>query len=63
MDFKTSRPRRTYTDAQRQHMREYMRAYRAAHPEKTRAWRDAYILRRAAKLQAQAEGGADDGRD
>lgn len=47
--------KRVYTDEQRQRNREYLRAYRAAHPERVKAWRDAYIVRRAARLRAEAE--------
>lgn len=53
--------KRVYTDEQRQRNREYLRAYRAAHPERVKAWRDAYIMRRAARLRAaaEAEGGVE----
>lgn len=53
--------KRVYSDEQRQRNREYLRAYRAAHPDKVKAWRDAYIVRRAARLRAEAET-RDDGR-
>lgn len=46
--------KRQFTPEQRQHQAQYLRLYRAAHPDKVRAWRDNYILRRAAKLQAEA---------
>lgn len=45
-----------------EYMREYNRRYRAAHPEAVKRWRDAYTMRRAARLKAEAEadrGGAD----
>ena len=49
------------TKEQRQHIREYQRAYRAAHPDKAKEWRERYILRKADRLRAeqaqQAEGG------
>ena len=53
--------KRVYSDEQKQRNREYLRAYRAAHPERVRAWRDAYIMRRAARLRAaaEAEGGVE----
>lgn len=38
----------------------YMRRYRAEHPERAKLWRERWILRTAAKLQAQAEGAHDD---
>lgn len=47
--------KRVYTDEQRQRNREYLRAYRAAHPERVRAWRDNYTLKRAERLRAEAE--------
>lgn len=46
--------RRTFTDEQRRAMAEYQRRYRREHPDAARRWRDSYILRRAAKLQAEA---------
>ena len=56
MNARTSRP---MTAEQRERHNAYMRQYRAEHPEKTREWRDRYIMRRAEKLQAlQAEQGA-----
>lgn len=40
---------------------DYQRTYRAANPDKARAWREAYILRKADRLRAeharQQEGG------
>lgn len=51
----------TMTDAARAKHNAYQREYRRLHPEKTRQWRDAYIMRRAARLAAaQALGGGDD---
>lgn len=58
--------KRTYTDEQRQRNAAYLREYRKRNPDKVRAWRDRYVLKRAAKLQAEAEaerGGADCGGD
>lgn len=55
--------KRTLAPEQRQRSNEYIKRYRHAHPERVRAWRDAYILRRAEKLQAEARGGADRGGD
>lgn len=59
----TAKKKRTYTDEQRERNAARLREYRKARPDKVRAWRDAYILRRAARLQAEAEarGGADCG--
>ena len=56
--------RRPATDEARENRNAYMRRYRAAHPDKTRAWRQNYIKRAAARLAAAdptrpaAEGGA-----
>ena len=33
----------------------YLRKYRAEHPGAQRRWREAYILRKAARLQAERE--------
>lgn len=35
----------------------YQRDYRRRNPDKTRRWRDAYIIRRAARLAAEQAGG------
>lgn len=61
----TTRTRRTRTPEQRERLNAYQRRYRAEHPDATRAWRDAYVLRRAAKLQAEMNqnGGAERGGD
>lgn len=60
-----STQKRTLTPEQRQRNNEYVKRYRHAHPEKVAQWRDSYILRRAARLQAEAEaearGGAEHG--
>lgn len=60
---RTTSRKRTYTPEQRAAQAAYLRQYRAAHPDAVRRWRDAYTLRRAARLQADAEarGGADRG--
>lgn len=58
--------KRRYTHEQLAHRAEYLRRYRAEHPEATRRWRRAYILRAAERLrqaEAEAEGGADRGGD
>lgn len=64
MSRSTSTSTRT-DDERRQRNAEYLRRYRAANPERVRAWRRAYILRAAARLQAEAEaearGGAEHG--
>lgn len=49
----TTTSKRTYTDEQRRARAEYQRRYRRDHPDATRRWRDGYILRAAAKLQAE----------
>lgn len=50
------------TVEQRQRLNAYLRQYRAEHPEKVKAWRDAYIKRRAEKLlAAEQAGGLDAG--
>ena len=60
----TSTYRRPATDEAREKRNAYMRRYRAEHPDKTRAWRQSYIKRAAARLAAAdpmppaAEGGA-----
>ena len=63
MGSKTMRRQRNYpqTDERRQRANAYLRQYRAEHPEKVRQWRDAYILRRAARLMAEQRAGADGG--
>ena len=48
------------------YMRRYNKAYRRAHPDKCKLWRDNWARKRAAQLQAEAEaeGGAESvGRD
>lgn len=49
------------TDEQRQRWQEYTKCYRREHPEKVKQWRRNYIMRAAARLQAeqarQMEGG------
>lgn len=64
MSMSTSTTTSTRTDDERrQRNREYLRAYRAKNPERVRQWRHNYILRAAARLQAEAEarGGAEHG--
>lgn len=36
----------------------YQREYRRTHPDKARAWRDTYILRKAARIMAEGGEGA-----
>lgn len=62
-DNNTTSRKRTYTPEQRAAQAAYLRRYRAAHPDAVRRWRDTYTLRRAARLQAQAEseGGVEHG--
>lgn len=50
----TNTTRRIFTPEQRALQAAYLRRYRAEHPDKVRAWRDGYILRKAARLQAEA---------
>ena len=50
-------------DRKRANWNAYMRQYRAAHPDKTREWRENYIMRKAARLAAErgaATGGGGD---
>ena len=65
MSDKIISTKRRYTPEQLAHRAEYLRRYRAAHPEASKRWRRNYILRAAARMQAEAEaeGGADRGRD
>lgn len=55
--------RRPVSDEARERANAYLRRYRAEHPERVRKWRDDYILRRAARIQAERESGGDDARD
>ena len=59
----TETTKRKLTPDQLKQRAAYLREYRAKNPARVRAWRDAYTIRRAAKLQAEAEarGGADCG--
>lgn len=55
--------RRPATEDAREKRNAYMRRYRAEHPDKARTWRQNYIKRAAAKLEArpispEAKGGA-----
>ena len=58
-DNTTTSRKRTYTDEQRQRNAAYLRQYRAAHPDKVKAWRRNYIIKAAQRLQA--EGGVEHG--
>ena len=44
--------RRPASEAARLHANEYRRQYAKANPERVKAWRDNYIIRKAARLQA-----------
>lgn len=61
----TTSTKRRFTPEQLAHRAEYQRRYRREHPEASRRWWRSYVLRKAARLQAEAEaeGGADRGRD
>jgi len=41
------------------YQREYQRTYRQRNPEKVRKWRDTYIIKKAARLQAEAQQAAE----
>lgn len=45
--------RRPASKEARERANAYLRRYRAEHPERVRAWRNAYILRKAARLTAE----------
>lgn len=45
----------------REYMRNYLREYRKRNPDKVRKWRDAYVLRRAERLRAEAEANQQNG--
>ena len=53
--------KRVLTPEQRERNASYLRAYRARNPERVRAWRNNYILRKAARLLAEAEQAEGDG--
>lgn len=53
--------KRVMSQEQRERWNKYMREYRKNHPEAVKRWNDAYTLRRAAKLQAQAGGSTNGG--
>ena len=61
----TTSTKRRFTPEQLAHRAEYQRRYRREHPEASRRWWRSYVLRKAARLQAEAEteGGVDRGRD
>ena len=56
---KRSSYRAPVSEEARQHRNAYLRKYRKEHPDKARAWRQNYIKRAAARLEA-AEGGAEE---
>ena len=61
---RTSTYRRPATAEARERANAYRRRYRKEHPEAVKRWRDGYILRRAARLQAAAiSSGQDDTND
>lgn len=45
--------RRPASKEARERANAYLRRYRAEHPERVRAWRNAYILRKAARILAE----------
>lgn len=53
-NVKTRKPGSTYRPPKDQEARDranaYQRQYRQEHPDRARAWRDAYILRKAARI-------------
>lgn len=61
--FMSTTYKRPKSDEERERRNRYGRAYRAAHPDSVRRWRDSYTLRRADRLRAeqaqQVEGGVD----
>lgn len=57
------RQARFSTDAKREQYNAYQREYRRRNPDKARQWRDAYIMRKAARLAAEAAGQALGGGD
>ena len=61
----TNKRCRQRTPEQRERFAAYMRSYRAANPERCKAWRQAYILRAAERLRAAADpqGGGQDAGD
>lgn len=56
---RTRKPDSTYRPPKDQEARDranaYQREYRRTHPEKARAWRDTYILRKAARIMEGGE--------
>lgn len=65
MSGKTARIQRRYpqNDEQRARWNDYQRVYRATHPERVRAWRDRYIVRKAQRLMAERGGDLGGGDD
>ena len=58
-DTRTRKPGSTYRPPKDQAVRDranaYQRQYRRDHPDRTRAWREAYILRKAARIMEGGE--------
>ena len=56
---RTRKPGSTYRPPKDQAARDranaYQRDYRRAHPDRARAWRDAYIMRKAARIMEGGE--------
>lgn len=50
---------RARTDEQREAYNAYQRAYRRRNPDKARQWQRDYIIRKAARLVAEASGQAE----
>lgn len=59
----TTTKKRVYTPEQRQRNAAYVKAYRARNPDRVKQWRRNYIMAAAARLQAEAGGGAEHGGD
>lgn len=55
MEMAAAQKKRTWTDEQRQRYNAYQRDYRRRNPDKTHKWQRDYILRKAARLKAEAE--------
>ena len=55
--YRSGKKKRTYTDEQRERNAARLREYRKAHPDRVRAWRDAYILRKAERIKNNEIGG------
>lgn len=59
----TTDTKRVVSPEQRARQAEYLRRYRHEHPERVKAWRRTYILKAAARMQAESEGGTEHGGD